>query len=47
MNKSWFIIGILFLVMACGEDNDCPAVPNVQLELSYESLVDQIHDVKD
>ncbi|PIQ49605.1 MAG: gliding motility lipoprotein GldB [Cytophagales bacterium CG12_big_fil_rev_8_21_14_0_65_40_12] len=47
MNKSWFIIALLFLVMACGEDSDCPAVPNIELELSYESLVDQIHDVED
>jgi hypothetical protein len=47
MKKSWFIISFLVLVMACDNDKECPEVPNVSLELSYESLVDEIHDVKD
>lgn len=47
MNKSWFIIALLFLVLACANDKNCPDVPNVDLEISFESLIDEIHDVKD
>ncbi|MFT6969537.1 MAG: hypothetical protein ACJAXX_000094 [Roseivirga sp.] len=47
MKKSCFIISFLVLVMACGDDKECPDVPSVALELSYESFVDEIHSVKD
>ena len=47
MNKSWIISFFLVLVMACGKDDACTDIPNIDLDLDYVSLVDEVHSVKD
>ncbi|MGW8121732.1 gliding motility protein GldB-related protein [Roseivirga echinicomitans] len=47
MNKSWVISFVFLLVMACGKKDVCQDVPNINLDLDYISLVDQIHSVED
>jgi len=47
MNKSWVIGFVLVLVMACGNDDPCETIPNIDLDLEFVSLLDDIHSVVD